>query len=138
MTNDGLSKLTDRELLELLFTKTISMEQNIVGMKAKIDDNHAEVKVEIARLDTKLDGAVADITEIKQGVHYLKENDDIDTLSINAAYNDIRDIKNKVNNLDKQSNIVRALDKSVPSLQVRLSDLEDDVAQIKRQMEKAS
>ena len=138
MTNDGLSKLTDRELLELLFTKTISMEQNIVGMKAKIDDNHAEVKVEIARLDTKLDGAVADITEIKQGVHYLKENDDIDTLSINAAYNDIREIKDKVNNLDKQSNIVRALDKSVPSLQVRLSDLEDDVAQIKRQMEKAS
>ena len=138
MTNDGLSKLTDRELLELLFTKTISMEQNIAGMKAKIDDNHAEVKAEIARLDTKLDGAVADITEIKQGVHYLKENDDIDTLSINAAYNDIRDIKNKVNNLDKQSNIVRALDKSVPSLQVRLSDLEDDVAQIKRQLEKAS
>ena len=97
-----------------------------------------EMRSDIVRVESKVDDAIADIKEIKQDVHYLKENDDVDTLSINAAYNDIREIKNKVNNLDKQSNIVRTLDKNVPSLQVRVSDLEDEVAQIKKQLEKAS
>ena len=97
-----------------------------------------EMRGDIGRVEAKVDSAIADIKEIKQDVHYLKENDDVDTLSINDAYNNIREIKDKVNNLDKQSNIVRVLDKSVPSLQVRLSDLEDDVAQIKKQLEKAS
>jgi phage shock protein A len=111
----------------------------------KVDTNHTEVKAEIARLEAKLDGAITDIkelktdvAEIKADVHLLKKLDEIDTLSINAACNDVKEIKEKVNNLDKQSNIVRLLDKSVPSLQVRVSDLEDDVMQIKKQLVKVS
>ena len=111
----------------------------------RVDTNHTEVKAEIARLETKLDGAITDIkelktdvAEIKTDVHLLKKLDEIDTMSINAACSDIKEIKEKVNNLDKQSNIVRVLDKSVPSLQVRVSDLEDEVVQIKKQLVKAS
>jgi phage shock protein A len=137
--------MTNDELVQFLANKFATLEK-------KIDSNHAEVKVDVTRLEanqrrleTKLDGAIADIkelkfdvAEIKQDVHLLNKLDEIDSLSINAACNDIKEIKEKVNNLDKQSNIVRVLDKSVPSLQVRLSDLEDEVAQIKKHLDKAS
>jgi len=109
----------------------MNTEEMFKILMSKIDSNHKQVM-------EKIDVIAADVAEIKEDVHLLKELDEIDTLSINAAFNDIKEIKEKVNNLDKQSNIVRVLDKSVPSLQVRLSDLEDEVAQIKRHLDKAS
>ena len=109
----------------------MNIEEMFQILMNKIDSNHKQVM-------EKIDDMAADVAEIKEDVHLLKELDEIDTLSINAAFNDIKEIKEKVNNLDKQSNIVRVLDKSVPSLQVRLSDLEDEVAQIKRHLGKAS
>ena len=123
--------MTNDELVQFLADKFATLEK-------KIDSNHAEVKADVVRLENKLDAVAADVAEIKADVHLLKKLDEIDTLSINAACNDIKEIKEKVNNLDKQSNIVRALDKSVPSLQVRLSDLEDEVAQLKKHLDKAS
>jgi DNA repair exonuclease SbcCD ATPase subunit len=119
------------EMFQMLMNEVKEIRDSQTRLEAKVDANHKEV-------NSKIDGLVADVVEIKADVHLLKKLDEIDTLSINAACNDIKEIKEKVNNLDKQLNIVRVLDKSVPSLQVRVSDLEDEIAQVKKQLEKAS
>ena len=123
--------MTIEEMFQMLMNEVKEIRDSQTRLETKVDANHKEV-------NSKIDGLVADVAEIKADVNLLKKLDEIDTLSINAACNDIKEIKEKVNNLDKQSNIVRVLDKSVPSLQVRVSDLEDEMAQVKKQLEKAS
>jgi chromosome segregation ATPase len=137
--------MTIEEMFQMLMNEVkemrgdmVRLETNQTRIEAKVDSNHKDVIADVARLENKLDVIATDVAEIKEDVHLLNKLDEIDSLSINAAFVDIKEIKEKVNNLDKQSNIVRALDKSVPSLQVRLSDLEDEVAQIKKHLDKAS
>lgn len=116
--------MTTEEMFQLLLNEIKNLHLGQARLEAKIDANHTEVMTHIQRIESD--------------VQYLKQNDDSDTLSINSIHGDIKEIKEKVNSLDKQTNIVRVLDKSVPSLHTRVSDLEDEMRAVKDKLDKAS
>lgn len=137
----GTNPMTTDEMLQLLLK---GQEQIKLG-QAKLEERQDRFETKQARIEEcqnrfeiKLDVAIADIAQIKKDVSLLLEHDEIDTFNINAAHKEINEVNSKFDKLDRQSNVIRVLDKSVPNLHARVSDLEDELRDFKSKFGKAS
>ncbi|MBK7994597.1 MAG: hypothetical protein IPK14_14805 [Blastocatellia bacterium] len=107
-----------------LETKVDGAIADIGKLETKVDGAIAD----IGKLETKVDGAIADIAQIKEDiadiksdVQYLKNSDEIDTISINGAYNGIKELNTKFDKFIIEFNHQRRF------TQKALGDLNSDI-----------
>ena len=116
--------MTSEEMFQLLM-KEIKAGQ--ARLEAKVDANHKEVT-------EKLDDAIADIKEIKQEVHSLWTCSEIDSQSINGAYNGIKELNVKFDKLTTEFNHQRRfMQKAVGDLSSDVQGLDERVGQLEKE-----
>jgi chromosome segregation ATPase len=111
--------MTTEEILQLLLSK--------------IDTNHKEVteKIDITIADIK--DMKTDIAEIKSDIQYLKKNDEIDSISINGAYNVIKEVDTKLDKLVGEINHQRRfMQKAVGDLSADCNSLEERIEKLEQ------
>ncbi|MBL8192488.1 MAG: hypothetical protein JNM06_01600 [Blastocatellia bacterium] len=123
MTVEEMFQLLINEIKEIK-TGQAKLEDNQLKLEAKVDGAIAD----IGKLETKVDGAIADIAQIKEDiadiksdVQYLKNSDEIDTISINGAYNGIKELNTKFDKFIIEFNHQRRF------TQKALGDLNSDI-----------
>ena len=82
------------------------------------------MRSDINRVETKVDGAIVDIKEIKKDVSLLLEHDDIDTYNINAAHKEIKEVNNKLDNVTADLKAQRRFNQKVTG------DISNDVQEL--------
>jgi chromosome segregation ATPase len=114
--------MTDRELLELILKNQEAIRSDINKVEAKVDNAIADIK------EVKVD-----LVEIKTDVQYLKNNDEIDSISINGAYNLIKGLDTKFDKLVAEINHQRRfMQKSIGDLSADYSNLEERVEKLEQ------
>lgn len=108
----------------------MTTEEMFQMLMNKINSNHAElradIKAEVARLESKIDDAIADIKQIKEEVHSLWICSEVDTISINGAYNGIKEVDNKLDKVIADQKLHRrSTQATIGELQAQINTLED-------------
>jgi len=113
--------MTTDELIQLLLSKMDSFETKLNGAIADIK----QLKSDVTEIK-------ADISEIKSDVQYLKRQDDVDTQTINGAYNGIKEVNSKLDKVIADQQLDRR------ATQATIAQLQSQVGTVEDRLDKAS
>ncbi len=117
------------------------MFQLLINEIKEIKAGQAKLEANQLKLEAKVDGAIADIIQIKEDVadiksdvQHLKNSDEIDTISINGAYNGIKELNTKFDKFTTEFNHQRRFtQKAVGDLNSDVLWLDERVQQLEQE-----